>query len=100
MKSPQEEANFEKWMLTDLDLCKDIAEFAHFGIALRGGVGGEEPTGKSITPKEDKAAGGAEAQATGGAGRMALGGVALLAGGVVVLVLLVAVAIGAVVFFT
>jgi hypothetical protein len=38
MASTAEEAQFELWMLTDLDLCKDIAEFAHFSIALRGGL--------------------------------------------------------------
>jgi hypothetical protein len=38
MASTAEEAQFEHWMLTDLDLCKDIAEFAHFSIALRGGI--------------------------------------------------------------
>lgn len=38
MASTQEEAQFEEWMLSDLDLCKDIAEFAHFSIALRGGL--------------------------------------------------------------
>ena len=38
MATDQEEANFEQWMISDLDLCKDIAEFAHFSIALRGGL--------------------------------------------------------------
>lgn len=38
MASPQEEINFEQWMISDLDLCRDIAEFAHFAIALRGGL--------------------------------------------------------------
>ncbi|MFK7927968.1 MAG: hypothetical protein AB8H79_07250 [Myxococcota bacterium] len=38
MANSQEEAQFEQWMLTDLELCKDIAEFAHFSIALRGGL--------------------------------------------------------------
>jgi hypothetical protein len=38
MASSAEETQFEHWMLTDLDLCKDIAEFAHFSIALRGGI--------------------------------------------------------------
>lgn len=34
----QEETGFEHWMISDIDLCKDIAEFAHFAIALRGGL--------------------------------------------------------------
>lgn len=38
MATPDEEVNFEQWMISDLDLCKDIAEFAHFAIALRGGL--------------------------------------------------------------
>ena len=37
--APAEESGFEQWMISDLDLCKDIAEFAHFAIALRGGLG-------------------------------------------------------------
>lgn len=38
MATPEEEVDFEHWMISDLDLCKDIAEFAHFAIALRGGL--------------------------------------------------------------
>ena len=38
MATEQEEVNFEHWMISDIDLCKDIAEFAHFSIALRGGL--------------------------------------------------------------
>ncbi|HHO50554.1 MAG TPA: hypothetical protein ENK18_06680 [Deltaproteobacteria bacterium] len=38
MATDQEETNFEQWMISDIDLCKDIAEFAHFSIALRGGL--------------------------------------------------------------
>jgi hypothetical protein len=38
MATEQEEINFEHWMISDIDLCKDIAEFAHFAIALRGGL--------------------------------------------------------------
>ena len=41
MATDHEETNFEHWMITDLDLCKDIAEFAHFSIALRGGLPSE-----------------------------------------------------------
>jgi hypothetical protein len=43
MASPAEEANFEQWMLSDIDLCKDIAEFAQFAIALRGGLPRKPP---------------------------------------------------------
>jgi hypothetical protein len=38
MATPAEEINFEQWMIDDLDLCRDIAEFAHFSLALRGGL--------------------------------------------------------------
>jgi len=84
MKTPKEEADFEQWMLTDLDLCKDIAEFAHFAIALRGGLGEVPAEAKSVAPKE-VSAGRAAPAATGS--RRALGGLLVL--GVVVIVLLV-----------
>ncbi|MCB9758854.1 MAG: hypothetical protein H6739_03365 [Alphaproteobacteria bacterium] len=38
MSQGKEEEAFEKWMLSDLGLCKDIAEFAAFALALRGGA--------------------------------------------------------------
>lgn len=38
MATAQEEINFEQWMINDIDLCRDIAEFAHFALALRGGL--------------------------------------------------------------
>jgi hypothetical protein len=38
MSSGDEEAYFEKWLLTDLDLCRDVAEFAAFSHALRAGA--------------------------------------------------------------
>jgi hypothetical protein len=38
MATAAEEANFEQWMISDFDLCRDIAEFAHFAIAMRGGL--------------------------------------------------------------
>lgn len=38
MRSSDEEAAFEKWLLTDIELCKDVAEFAAFAHALRGGA--------------------------------------------------------------
>jgi len=51
MATEQEEINFEHWMISDLDLCKDIAEFAHFAIALRGGLPTHEAwRNKDIAP--------------------------------------------------
>ncbi len=92
MKTPAEEANFEKWMITDIDLCRDIAEFAHFSIALRGGLGAE------AAPKTAKAAKAAPVdrspaepgRTNATAGKAALGGVAalVLGGGVLMLVVL------------
>ena len=38
MTESNEENAFETWMLSDLTLCKDIAEFAAFALALRGGA--------------------------------------------------------------
>lgn len=38
MASGPEEAGFEKWMLTNMPLCKDIAEFGVFAQALRAGA--------------------------------------------------------------
>ncbi len=40
MSEGKEEKAFETWMLTDLSLCKDIAEFAAFALALRAGAYG------------------------------------------------------------
>jgi len=55
MANPQEEVNFEHWMISDIDLCRDIAEFAHFSIALRGGL----PSAEAFASQR---AGGASAQ--------------------------------------
>lgn len=38
MTNPAEENGFEKWMLSDMTLCKDIAEFGVFAQALRAGA--------------------------------------------------------------
>lgn len=38
MGSADEEGYFEKWLITDLDLCQDVAEFATFTHALRAGA--------------------------------------------------------------
>lgn len=38
MASPDEEGFFEKWLVSDLDLCRDVAEFAVFAHALRAGA--------------------------------------------------------------
>ena len=38
MASADEERVFEHWLLSDLDLCRDVAEFATFAHALRAGA--------------------------------------------------------------
>lgn len=38
MSSAAEETNFEKWLLSNMSLCKDIAEFGVFALALRAGA--------------------------------------------------------------
>lgn len=38
LASGKEMAELEKWLLSDIDLCKDIAEFSAFVHALRGGA--------------------------------------------------------------
>ena len=38
LASGKEVAELEKWLLSDIDLCKDIAEFSAFVHALRGGA--------------------------------------------------------------
>lgn len=48
MATPNEEVNFEQWMISDLDLCRDIAEFAHFAIALRGGLPSGAPPKREV----------------------------------------------------
>jgi len=87
MATPAEEVNFEQWMISDLDLCKDIAEFAHFAIALRGGLPSAEefvddrPATASNTPAPisdaamDSGGGGGAATVAGlGIGALVIGG--------------------------
>jgi hypothetical protein len=38
MPAPAEDAAFEQWLLSDMDLCRDVAEFAAFAHALRAGT--------------------------------------------------------------
>ena len=38
MSNAAEETNFEKWLLSNMSLCKDIAEFGVFALALRAGA--------------------------------------------------------------
>ena len=82
LASKEEEASFEHWMISDIDLCKDIAEFAHFSIALRGGL----PSDAEVAAADARAAaaapsatGGSEAVDSAGSGAgKAIAGVAVL----------------------
>ena len=52
MASPHEEASFEKWLISDIELCRDVAEFATFAQALRGGAfEGPHPTATPAAPE-------------------------------------------------
>ncbi len=50
MSLGKEEQAFETWMLSDLKLCKDIAEFAAFALALRGGAYKKYQTEQAAAP--------------------------------------------------
>ena len=93
MATAEEEASFEHWMISDINLCKDIAEFAHFSIALRGGLPTEAEV--AAAPPKKKAGGGSTAAAAdsgGGVGKAAavggMGLVALVGGGGLLLILI------------
>ena len=107
MGSPAEEETFEQWMISDIDLCRDIAEFAHFALALRGGLPAdapapaprqERPKAPAAVPTENQPAADTAAAPSGsGAGKAAAGGVAvgLVVAGVGGLLLLAVLAAGA-----
>jgi hypothetical protein len=48
LASGNETAELEKWLLSDIDLCKDVAEFSAFVHALRGGALSEWATTDNI----------------------------------------------------
>jgi hypothetical protein len=48
LASGNETAELEKWLLSDIDLCKDVAEFSAFVHALRGGALSEWATTDKI----------------------------------------------------
>ncbi len=95
MATLAEEDSFEQWMISDLDLCRDIAEFAQFAIALRGGVPDAPPRASQSLGRTPAAA--SQSQAPESAGHSgagaaaAAGGLALVAIGAVVLLLIVAI---------
>jgi hypothetical protein len=77
MANPEEEVGFEQWMISDIDLCKDIAEFAHFAIALRGGL----PTPSEFEAAAVNEVGPAEENDGVGTAGIAAGGALVLASG-------------------
>jgi len=54
LRGNDEERIFEQWLLTDIDLCKDLAEFSAFAHALRAGALKDAGSGQSaptpVTP--------------------------------------------------
>lgn len=96
MNAPEEEVNFEQWMISDLELCKDIAEFAHFAIALRGGIPSEAEFQASQEARKAKRTGTPAPVATGNrapaesgsnvAATAAVGGGIMVVGGVIAVV--------------
>lgn len=101
MATPEEEINFEHWMISDIDLCKDIAEFAHFAIALRGGLPSREVyastqqhAANAVYDTDDEPVG-----SGGGMGaKLAAGGAAVVLGGGLLVAVLIAVVLGALYF--
>jgi hypothetical protein len=98
MQSAKEEEQFEQWMITDIDLCKDIAEFAHFAIALRGGLSGVTASGvpgqglgalparpmADFDDDDDGSSGNAAAAAAGGVVILGIGALVLIAAAVAI----------------
>lgn len=50
MASADEERVFEHWLLSDLDLCRDVAEFATFAHALRAGAFAPQRAAVPVAP--------------------------------------------------
>jgi hypothetical protein len=94
MATAAEENSFEQWMLTDIDLCRDIAEFAQFAVALRGGVPevAPEPRRAPERPRGEVEAPPSAPSRAGGL--IAAGGAAAVIVIVLAVVVLVAVAAG------
>lgn len=95
MATPAEETSFEHWMISDIDLCMDIAEFAHFSIALRGGIPEQAAAAASSAAPSGSAASGADDSDSGSNVSTAAavgGGLVLLGGGAVAIVVLAIVA--------
>jgi hypothetical protein len=105
MTTPIEEARFERWMLSRFDLCRDVAEFAVFSLAIRAGALREGappppaseaplPTGERPAPPTDELPAAPDATApkpaSGGGGGMSP---VVLVGAVVVAVVAVAAAL-------
>lgn len=83
MAQGNEERSFELWMLSDLSLCKDIAEFSAFALFMRSGGLRAQPAAPAPGPAPSNAPSTAPAPSTGGGGPSKN----LMIGGAVVLVL-------------
>jgi hypothetical protein len=58
LANESEEAMFELYMLSKPEVCQDVAEFAHYALALRGGVPASpaRPAQRPATPDRNAAA--------------------------------------------
>ena len=57
MRGADEQAAFERWILSDPRVCRDVAEFAAFALAMRaGGLMSEEPEQRAEPPVAEKPA--------------------------------------------
>lgn len=93
MATPAEETSFEHWMISDIDLCMDIAEFAHFSIALRGGIPEQAPAPAPATASDSGDLGDGDSDGSTAATAAAVGGgLVLIGGGFAVLLVLLVVA--------
>ncbi len=75
MSSAAEEGNFEKWLLSNMALCKDIAEFGVFALALRAGAfkaGASPAPARTAAPSASSPAAKAPAAAAGGGSKLPL----------------------------
>ncbi len=98
MNSSVEEARFERWMLSRFELCRDVAEFAVFSLAIRAGALSDPPAPEAqpeAKPAQHAVTRQAAAPAAKPAGegsslaaRLAVGGLALVALLVVIAVVL------------
>ncbi len=99
MEAPEDEQDFEQWLISDHSLCLDVAEFATFSHALRSGAyGGAAPSAPVSPPPEvsyesDGVVAPTESEEMSTGGKAGLG-IAAVLGGLLLLGLIAAVVAG------